>query len=196
MKQGNSKDKKYCTKEFSYPIKAFTAYFYMIEENTSLFYPTTRIYTSISEIASEAKFIEEMLPPEQNMILSDSAVVVPLNLERLYPMKESFWQKPSIHYDHNHRLKLFMKAMDNLSFYKLVVTPIKSQNKTVFIGAVPIFSHATDKIIETFMMYSDFPVDETSKYAAIYEFGKPISYNIRTGETKELVKEKRKSGAN
>lgn len=186
--QNNRKKVNYCTKSFAFPLKAYTAYFYLLEGNINLYYPTTKIYTSITEIITEAKFIEQMLPTDQDLVIKESAIVIPLNLDRLYPLKEVFWQKPTIHYDHGHRLRLFMKALDYLSFYKLVVTPITANNMTIYVGALPILTHAPDKTIETFMLHSDFPVDETSKFAAIYEFGKPLNLNLNTGETRDLTK--------
>jgi hypothetical protein len=182
--------KHFCSKSFAYPLKAYTAYFYILEENISLYYPTTKIYTSITEIINEAKLIEQILPSDQDLVIKESAIIVPLNLQRLYPLKEIFWQKPTIHYDHGHRLRLFMKALDYLSFYNLVVTPITSNSNTFFVGALPILTHAPDKTIENFMLYSDFPVDETSKFAAIYEFGKPLTLNLDTGEAKDMVKDR------
>jgi hypothetical protein len=185
--------KKYCTKSYPYPLKALITYFYMLEDRVNLFYPTTKIYTSITEINEEARFIHEMLPEDDSITLMETAIVIPLNLERLYPLRETFWQKPTIHYDHGHRLRLFMQALDNLSFYKLVVTPITSNNKTIFVGAIPIFAHAPDRAIETFMLNSDFPVDESSKFAAIYEFGEPLNLNLKTGTASSLVKGRKES---
>ncbi|MEI7616459.1 MAG: hypothetical protein WCJ54_07070, partial [Actinomycetota bacterium] len=39
---------------------------------------------TITEIINEAKFIEQILPREQDMVIKESAIVVPLILQRLY----------------------------------------------------------------------------------------------------------------
>lgn len=184
------KNIQYCSKNYPYPVKAFTTFFYVLNDSSMLYYPTTRIYTSINDIAGEGDFVENTFPDRENMALSDTAIALPLDLERLYPLKKDFWAKPTLHYDHLHRLKLFMKMLEQSDFYRLVVTPIKNSGEISYVGALPIMSNTPDSVIEQFMMTSDFPVEETAKFAAIYKVGKPMTINWRTNEAISLYKEK------
>jgi len=186
MKQAGKKQ-KYCYRIPKYPLRAFMAYFYLIDQsNNKLFYPNTQIFTKVSEIADEAYFLEENLNSTNNFTVSDKVIIMPIILDRLYPLEERFWQKPTIHYDYSDRISMFIKILDNYYMYKLIVTPMRSKNKTQFVAAVPFFISTLDKNLEQFMLYSDFPVDESSKYAAIYELQKPLFLNWQTGEVEKI----------
>ena len=81
---------------------------------------------------------------------------------------------------------LFGRLIKNYSFYKLVVTPLNYAKKTIFMSAFPYHATSSEKIIEAFMLNSDFPVDEKSKYAGIYSIEKGFHLNWQTGMLSEL----------
>lgn len=181
-------DSNYCIKIPRYPLKAYIVYYHLKDGFLpKLYYPIGPIYTDISTIIREAQLFEQNISRQTNFVVDEKAVVAPLKLERLYELKRTFWENPQLHYDQFHRIDLFTQVLRNFAFYKLVVTPLTYQGKTYFISSIPFPVTSTDEDIEKFMLFSDFPVDQQAKYAAIYSFDKPLRFNWRTGKLQSFI---------
>lgn len=128
-------------------------------------------------------YIQEWNREKTNALnIVDTSVIVPITLQRLYPLKREFWENPSVHYDAFDRLKGFWNAVERPNFYQLLVTPLWVNKELFFHAAIPFYVSSTDRDIESFMLTSDYPVDERAKFAALYTLGIPLRFNWKTGD--------------
>lgn len=183
------KDSKraYCSVVYSFPENALLL-FLLIHDHKKLtiLYPIGPIYNSIQDILSDSRYFGNITSGEDGLSLSEEALILPIKLEKLYPLEKRFWLTPQINYSHLDRLELFSRVASNHSFFKLIVTPLTYGKKTLFMSAFPYYTTANDKIVETFMLTSNFPVDQKAKFAAIYNFEKGVHLNWHTGIISEL----------
>lgn len=159
-------------------MKAYLVYFTIFDPSgISLKYPIGPVFTSTREIAYQSQIFRSII--SRTWEVDEQITIVPLFFKRLYPLRMEFWKKPTIHYDDLQRVHLFESALLNYGLYKLIVTPFLYQKQTIFLSAIPMYTSATDYDIERFMTLSDFPLEESAKYAAIYTFGKPQTLDRR-----------------
>lgn len=179
--------KVYCTIEHNFPENALLL-FLLIHDHKKLkiLYPIGPIYNSIHDILADSRYFGNLTSGEDGLSLSEEALILPIKMEKLYPLEKRFWLTPQVNYSHLDRLELFSRVVSNHSFFKLIVTPLTYGKKTLFMSAFPYYSTADDKIVETFMLTSNFPVDQKAKFAAIYNFETGVHLNWRTGIISEL----------
>lgn len=177
----NSPKSKYCTRIPVYPNRAFMVYFTLSDSDMKFHYPASQIFTTLAEVSNEAKLLMEIISMRNNLELNSVASILPITLDKLFPLKEQYWHNPNLHYDYFQRMDLFLRMLDMHEFYKLLVTPLHDKNKEIFVSAAPFYITATEADIEKFMLLSDFPVDETAKFAAIYKIGAVQQLNWQTG---------------
>lgn len=182
---------RHCSITPKYPIKAFMVYYQITDErNVNIYYPNTQIYTSIDQIKKDAELLQESIISQNQLNLNPYGLAVPLNLQRLYRLEVRFWHKPVVHFEHFQRMDMFLKAMENITMYNLVVTPLRIGKNKIFVSAIPLLASKKDRDLEQFMLYSDFPVDETAKYAAIYTCGSPFRLNLKNGDISPTISDK------
>ena len=82
------------------------------------------------------------------------------------------------------RTMSFVGFYENPKFYRVNVTPtgeMESDGREKFGVTFPILTNKSEKDLELYMRESDYYVDPTAKYAALYEPIKIESYNWKTG---------------
>lgn len=175
----------YCSKVARFPKEAYLNYvFYAKDEDIVMLYPFEVVYPSITTLQNSMKKYAFDWNKEiaNGMEIIDVSIIVPITLETLYPLRKEFWDNPTYHFDDLDRFRGFWRAAAKPSFYKVIVTPQWIGTRVSFQAIIPFYITATRKDIDTFMLYSDYPVDEAAKYAAIYTIGTPLRFNWRTGD--------------
>lgn len=179
---------EFCSRTPQFPLRAYIVYFFMSEENKmSMVYPLESIYKTVSEIQSAAQNYAAALEEKDTMDIVHTAVIIPINFDRLYNLKQEFWDNPILHYDEIDRMRAFLHVAEKPQLYKLVVTPMWYEEELHLSAAIPFYISSADSEIDKFMFTSDYPVDERAKYAAIYTLGTPLRLNWKTGEISELT---------
>jgi hypothetical protein len=168
-----------------YPENAYMTFLFSHGEAEELtVYPISTIYTNLNEVSAFAREFQENLEKgeEQQKSIFESAAIIPIHFVTLFELKPEYWQNPSVHFDASDRAKQFIHVLSHPTFFTLLVTPSRKNEKDEeFIATIPYPITATDRDIERFMTLTDFPVDQSAKYAAIYAFGSPMQYNWETG---------------
>lgn len=179
--------KTYCCVTHHFPDRALVLFLLIHDhEKLTFLYPVGPIYNSIADIISDGRYFGSLTSGQDGLRLSQDALILPVRLEKLYPLEKRFWMAPQLNYSQLDRLDLISKAAANYSFFKLVVTPFTPGKKTLFMSAFTYYVNSSEKIIETFMLKSNFPVDPKAKYAAIYKFEKGMHLNWTTGAVSQL----------
>ena len=168
----------------TYPKEAFMAGVFIIDEKGEVktIYPFDSVYNSLEEISEQCRTSFEFNKRiNKRWGIHEISIVLPIDFERHFPLKPEYWQNPTATYDDIQRMSLFNEAFTALPLFQLLVTPIFNprERKWHFNAAIPFKITASDREVESFMLSSDYSVDERAKYAAIYKFGKPIRYNWR-----------------
>lgn len=203
MIQKNTQE-QFCTLDPVYPSEAYIVVLAISKAETNelrFLFPMPTIYSSIDEIAqSIEKTIDETsqnsLHEEGELMVLDTAIVLPINLHEYYPLKKEFWNNPARHFDTQDRIKLFNKVISNPRLNMLLVTPsyFSDREKKWYLSAtLPLRLSYEDKEIENFMLSSDYPVDIRAKNAAIYSFGRPLRLKWATMELEEVENETEQS---
>ena len=173
--------------DVEFPDKAYAVYIIAEDgERNPKVYPLTPIFYTLEEVAFYIRESEEHFLESEDYSIQESALLLPLHLEKLWPLKEEYWHAPSQHYDGLDRIRLFMEVPKQYQLYKLLVTPsgIDEEHNVFLDAALPILASASasDKLLEEFLNRSDYPVLETAKNAALYSFGIPFRFNWQTGK--------------
>ncbi|MFC1626770.1 hypothetical protein ACFL1P_01040 [Patescibacteria group bacterium] len=180
---------KYCYLNPKYPSKAYLGFMtIMKQKNISLIYPFMHLFSTLKHFQQDALvFIKSM--EKKNIQVNHHAMIYPITLTEIFPLKKSYWDNSTIKYSNEKRIHLLVKSAQFYAFYKLVVTPINLESKKpIYLPAFPITLQTPDTIIEQFMIHSDFPVDKVAKFAGIYRFNKPFGINALTGEINKTKK--------
>lgn len=173
---------KYCSRIPLYPKSAFMVYFRLSDDTSKFHYPVTQLFTSLTQMRDEAKVLSEIITQRNTLEVDPTAVILPVVLDELFPLKEEYWKSPHVHYDYYQRMDLFLRVLNLPSFFRILVTPIHEKNREIFVSACPFYAHTGNKLVEKFMLYSDFPVDETAKFAALYRTMKPKEIDWQTNK--------------
>lgn len=179
--------KKYCSIEPSFPNEAFlVTIFVMDDEYRQGVITLPKIYTHPKTAGDDIQIYIDTANLK-TLIVPEDAVMLYLKLEKLYPLHRKFWRKPTIHYNHWERLKLFSSVGLNPQFYKVLVVPTFINGPKQTLEAVLPFIGKGEKTIKNFMMNSDQVVDQSAKYAAIYTCTKTMNFNWKTDNITEVI---------
>lgn len=151
-------------------------------------YPFINLDSTLEEVASDIGEFSEYARKKGEMSVADTCTLVPVTFHSLFPLRKEYWSDPTQHYDAQDRIKLLISAISHFAMYKLLVTPYIENNIRSVAAAIPFFLSEGNKLIEKFMLTSDWPVDEQAKNAAFYLFDKPKSFNLKTKEIADIPK--------
>lgn len=177
---------EYCILSPDFPKSAYLVYLLINEgHNLGSIIPLLPIYTSYTEISLSVKETIEQV----NVNIDDINIIIPLEFQSLCPLKKIFWKNPTINYDIEDRIRSFISVAAFPEFHKILVTPslLDKVGNWHLNAALPLNLPAEDKVIERFMLNSNWPVCTKAKYAAIYTCGKPSSFNWKTQEIFHLT---------
>ena len=180
---GLMKPKRYCYREVTYPQEAYIGYVTILKgEDILLFYPLDPIFSTFEEYQYSVKQFTKQFSVT-DLAVSDTGLLMPITFMNHFPLKQDYWQKPTVAYSTEQRVKLFGSAANLYDMYKVLITPsILAGKRPMLHAAIPFFLSATHPNMEAFMYTSDFPVDETAKNAGIYKMEKPFAINWVSGE--------------
>jgi hypothetical protein len=173
---------KLCTRIPNYPQKAFIAFSLILNEDKPfMFYAYEPIYTTLTQFQADSQNLRKDINLNK-LKLSDHAIFIPINFKELFELKPTYWDNPTNHYDISERFPLMFSLLKNSLLYQILVTPSGIHQETEFFkAAIPLFVNAKPNDIEKFMFLSDYPVEVTAKYAALYTSNSPIGINWITG---------------
>ena len=176
-------DMAYKIPPLRYPKDAYIAGAFLIDEKgeVTTVYPFDSVYNSLGEVSEQCRSSFEFNKTiNEGWNIHEITIVLPIVFEKHFPLKPEYVVTPPATIKDHHRVALFNEAFTALPLFKLLVTPLFNPYKKAwhFNAAIPFkITASADREIESFMLNSDYPVDERAKYAAIYIFGKPIRYN-------------------
>ena len=158
----------------------------MRKNNFHTFFPLKEIYTNFAEIEHQSeKFIQKN--ESKNIYIPEAPIIFPINFIGNLPLKAEFWDEPTQEFSATGRINNFLKPLENFRYYKLLVCPI-SIGKTMKPWATYCFNlNAKKEEIFFFMSSYYLSMDIRAKNAALYHFGNPIRYELKT-KKKILIK--------
>lgn len=173
----------YCSITPRFPAKAYMAILMILyQEEIVGFLPSYPVYASTDEFLSDCDYIAQYAE-KNNVSVHEEAILVPLSLHDLFPLKRIYWEKPSVKFKSHDRSNLILNALHLPYFYKMLVTPSSyAKRRFTFMTALPFYVTVKKKEIELFMYESDFPVNEYANQAAIYLLEQPFMLNWKNGE--------------
>lgn len=190
-----NKEKKYCYLTPDFPKEAFIiVLLFNIAKVQSMLMPLSTVIKNIDEADKcIADFLigVNKLKNHDKIKFSEFAMIVPITLEKLFPLKKDYWTKCKLDPKYDDKFYVFIPAITNMSFHKLLVVPykyIKKINHWELCAAYPFSIFDEDKEIEKFIYGSNQKVDVRAKYAALYVFGEAKRYNWKTGVVSEIEK--------
>jgi hypothetical protein len=174
-----AKIKKYCSVDPKYPISGYVVMLMVTtSQNNTVMYPLYQIYTSLDEVVVDIEEYKKILTEGESVSqVSDICFLFPLTFDRRYSLTREFWMNPDIAYTPSHRISAFMQVISKPELFSLLVTPSKQNRRWRFMAALPLFTNQDDASVRQFMLHSDWPVDESAKYAAVYRIEKMQVYN-------------------
>lgn len=163
-----------------YPLHGYIAFAWIKNSDYQACYPLDLIHATLPDVYLQVEEFEKEISGD--VVMDDSIVIMPISLRSLFPLEARFWQKPKIHYDSTDRVKLLLISLEYYRWHQVVVIPKIYQDTAYFsaVVATPISGDA--KNIESFMLLSDYPVDEQLSCAGIYALKKPFAVNWKTRE--------------
>lgn len=178
--------KKYCYRTPKFPKASYLVFVLIkVGEEVVHLHPFYLLEKSLSEIAMDVRLIRDEYESE-DFLIDDVVIVIPLTFHSFFPLKRSFWKRPSLPYTPDMRANEFAKILEYEDLFRILITPSLTEvNEEVFAAAMPFYKNTSEKDIERFMYMSDFPVDETAKFAALYEPQKPFDFKWK----EELIEE-------
>lgn len=180
---------RFCTREPNFPRYAFVAAIWLEAEKQNFFYTLKQVFTNLSDMTNLAGELQKEKGDKVKEI-TDLTIIIPIKLERLFPMKPEYWKKPEVKFGQWEQMNLYTKMLIDYRPYKLVVTSLGLENgKEYFLAPLPVLDIDLDNKIDLFMKMSDHPVDETAKSSAVYSIGEPFGYNFKTGEIYQQIVE-------
>lgn len=184
--------KNFCYLEPEFPKEAVLLSLFILEEQPLSIITLQGLFDSPVAAGEEA----------QNQIahLHTLAVEIPedcmltsIQFEKLVPLKEAYWQAPSISLDIWKRNQSFAKMAVNPMLYQVLVVATFIDESEQELAAVLPMLNADEKTIENFMMMSDQVVDQKAKYAALYTVQKVMRFNWQTYEISEAAVQRSKN---
>lgn len=168
----------------------------VVEEEIVHIHPFYLLQKTIAEIVMDIRLIRNEYE-NKDFRIDDVLIIMPVLFHSYVPLKRIYWNDPWITFDPEMRADEFARILDYSDFYRILVTPSLTEKKEeVFAAATPFYKTAKDKDIENFMLTTDFPVDETAKFAALYEPQKPFELEWRKDEHKYADLQDPKSAKN
>ncbi len=191
---------KYCYLTPDFPKEAFiiVATLSSITKLPLMFTPLSYVIKNMEEAD---KCIEDFiiginkLANEDKIKVLEYTMIIPITLEKLFPLKKDYWTKGKIDPKYDDKFFAFLPAISNRSFYKILVEPceyVKKTNHWELHVAYPFSVFDDDKEVEKYIYGSDNVVDTRAKYVALYLFGEAKRYNWKTGEISDVEKNKPK----
>lgn len=173
---------KYCYRKPKFPANGFVEVLWVLKGSHRLIYPLPQLFTNFSQMRDiTAKLVSASDPDE--MFVEDQVLIVPLKFERFFPLKAEYWGKSVVKYDWLERSKQFAKMIRESGAFNLLVTPAGRIGQTdVFATPLPFLATTSDSDLDVFMKLSDYPVDTSAKYCAIYSVGEHFGFNLKTFE--------------
>lgn len=173
---------RYCWRDLDFPKDAFMVFMTCGKGGSvEYIYPMRCIYSDVTEFQQDAEAVVESFEFGDSVL--QYSILVPITLSCNFQLKRAYWKHPAVHYADIERIKLLVSAVNLYPLHKLLVTPyLHNRKNQLFAAAIPFRKTASLRDVEQFMYLSDFPVDPSSKRAAIYELERPIGFNWQTGE--------------
>jgi hypothetical protein len=182
-----SRKVRFGSKNYQFPETAYVEYLKGVDiRGGEYIFPMFFVLTNISDVRTDAEIV---MTQEPDVEIDDTAILLPVHLDRLFPLEKRFWEKPSVHYDASIRVSLFTTMLKRSTLYSLLVTPTMEKGRERFAAAVPFYGSGDTASLERFMLLSDFPVDTAASSAAVYSVGTPITVNWKTGDVGKWKKE-------
>lgn len=178
-------DNNFCSLEPNFPLSAFVLMLFVTRgDEMTYLYPLSDLYTMLSDLPHTISNLVASLERETDLHIFDEVLLLPVNFNRLFLLRESYWQTPSEHFDMLHRVTSFLSVTKAPGLFQLLVTPsvVDESGKWFFSAALPLYHNTPTYLIEKFMQYSDHPVDTRAKSAALYTFSTVQQLNWQTGE--------------
>lgn len=174
-----TQEKEFCTIDPPFPMKGYCVSMLVIKsDGKKAMYPLEHIYPTLDEVANDIAHIKHHESQDSGIYnISEICFVIPITFSRRVPLRKEFWDNPDNNYLPDQRIRAFVHSMNKPDLFTLLVTPSKPENDWEFLAAIPLPKSATDSTIEQFMLHSDWPVESTAKYAALYKFEKLQVYN-------------------
>lgn len=171
---------RFCYRTPSFPKRAFIGFVHVMQDEQPVsLYPFEFLYTSFDAFRTEAAGFRNHFA-KQNLDISDVAILVPIALDRLIRLKAAYWKQPDYarYYGTEIRIGLFADMLNAPPLHAVLVSSRGTdRGREYFSAAAPFLKSVTDGMIEQFMFQSDYPVDEASKFAAVYMAEEPIIIN-------------------
>lgn len=181
---------RYCSVDPKFPKKGYLVTFFFSNEVNQSIYPIENFYLRPQDAIPDMQEMRTKYPDTQ---IYSELILVPLHFNHHIEMKKEYWtESKSLPYNIQDRIKVFLRFLGEPVFYEmLVVCSGKDRKKKWrFNSAIPLKLNASQKEIDNFMYNSNLPVDERSKYSAIYSIGTPKRFNWETGEITKAVQKK------
>lgn len=177
--------REFCTIDPPFPVSGFAALLLVSAGGgEKTFIPYDHLVPSLEQVASGAHVYMHHIEEEDDSIaVEDVCVVMPVVLDRRYPLRREFWESPDSDFGMREQAMPFLKACDMPEMYSLLVTPYLSEEGLwQFRAALPILNTTPDISLERFMLHSTWPVSEQAKYAAVYRLSVSRIFNWATGQ--------------
>ena len=178
---------RYCSIDPKFPKKGYLVTFFFSNEVNQSIYPIENFYLRPQDAIP---YMQEMRTKYPDTQIYSELILVPLHFNRHIEMKKEYWtESKSLPYNIQDRIKVFLRFLGEPVFHEmLVVCSGKDRKKKwSFNSAIPLKLNASQKEIDNFMYNSNLPVDERSKYSALYTVGIPKRFNWETGKITEVV---------
>lgn len=193
-----SKSPKILSIEPDYPKAVyFACSFWELEGKFIYLSAYPNIFYSLKEIEDymKQKFGKKRNISKEKIWVSDIVTVIPITLSCLFTLKN--WERDKIKYKFDDKKKVFafVEALSNLKKHWLLVAPYFSDNKhkdITFLSVAPFLISEDKTAIENFIKFSDWDFDIRFKSVGLYDFGKVLGLEWKTGRSWEVQKEKEK----
>ena len=193
---------KFCYLTPPFPKKAYITSLFigasggLTMETLTLIQTTyTNIHEQVGEFAR--RLIEE---DEENEIqIADICQVIPIVFSSHVPLYKKYWENPTFEYSFQDRQLAFLSALNSPQLYRLLVVPVlfeEKKNAWFFSASIPFLHNTSKETIEQFILSSKETVEESAKYAALYDFSKPIRFNWKMKKTLPLLSPPQKLNMN
>lgn len=179
---------RYCYREVELPKDAYIALLFTKttgEKATNFIYPLSTIYLSQSILIESVKIIKKEMERKGKSEIY-GVIVIKLKLSRKYPLKKEHWMSPPSELNDDYsRIRSFLEMMNNTpELYSILVLPRLYDLKTrtwQFLAWIPVLLTTDDAKIESLIVTSDQPVDNSAKSMGIYSIEYAKGIDLKTG---------------
>lgn len=178
---------QYCTINPNFPKKGYLVIFFFVNKVNESIYPIDNLYLHPKDAIPDLQKLREKYPDTE---IHHESILVPLHFNHHIEMRKEYWtESKSLPYDISDRIKVFLRFLEKPDFYEMFVVcgGKDDKKKWHFNSAIPLKINTSQKEIDNFMFTSNLPVDERSKYSAIYTVGTPKRFNWETGKITKAV---------